>query len=112
MSDERLDELSLPRRRFLKKAAAALAAPAVVSFFLDGVAEAHERHWLGNQTHPNQTEPNQCHPNQTQPNQTEPNQTLPNQTFSNQHHHHHHHHHHDDQGGGDDKNQGDQQGNG
>jgi hypothetical protein len=100
MSDERLDELGLPRRRFLKKAAAVFAAPAVVSFFLDGVAEAHERHWLANQTYANQTHPNQCHPNQTEPNQT----------FSNQHRHHHHHH--DDNGGGDDDHQGDEQGNG
>lgn len=64
MSDERLQELGIPRRRFLKRtAAAAFVAPVVVSFGMDGVAEAHYHSF---------------------PNQTFPNQTCPNQTFSNQ----------------------------
>ena len=82
MSEERMDELGLPRRAFMKRAAAAVfAAPVIVSFGLDGVAEAHGRHHC----HPNQT-----YPNQTQPNQTYPNQTYPNQTDPNEHCHHHH----------------------
>ncbi len=41
MSDERLHELGIPRRRFLKgTAAAAFVSPLVVSFALDGSAEA------------------------------------------------------------------------
>jgi len=92
MSDERMEELGLPRRAFLKKAvAAAFAAPVVVSFALDGVAEAHQT--LPNQTLANQTYPNQCHPNQTLPNQSHPNQSWPNQV-------HHRHPHRDDCGDG------------
>lgn len=50
MSDERLQQLGIPRRRFLTRtAAAAFVAPVVVSFGLDGVAEAHGHH------HPNMT---------------------------------------------------------
>lgn len=91
MSDERWEELGLPRRAFLKRVtAAAFAAPVVVSFALDGVAEAHDRH--RHHHYPNQTQPNQTHPNQRQPNQI-----YPNQAFPNQHHHRHHrkrrHHH-------------------
>ena len=108
MSDERLEQLGLPRRAFLAKAAAAFVAPVVVSFGLKGVAEAeaspehrHPNQTCGNQTLPNQTAPNQTVGNQTLPNQTVGNQTLPNQTvgnqtFPNQTHHHHHHHRDDD----------------
>lgn len=54
MSDERLEELGLPRRAFLKKVVAgAFVAPVVVSFGLDGIAEA------GPIPFPNQTIPNQ-----------------------------------------------------
>ena len=103
MSDERWEELGLPRRAFLKRAtAAAFAAPVVASFALDGVAEAYDRH-RPHHGYPNQTCPNQHHPNQAYPNQTVPNQAYPNQTFPNQHHHrrrrhrkHHRHHRHDD----------------
>jgi hypothetical protein len=72
MSDERMEELGLPRRAFLTRAAAVFAAPVVVSFALDGVAEAHGRPGQG---HPNQMHPNQMHPNQMHPNQTHPNQS-------------------------------------
>jgi len=69
MSDERLDELGLRRRAFLKRAAAAgFAAPLVVSFGMDGVAMAKR------QRSPNQgpdSKPPQ-YPNQPQ---------FPNQTF-------------------------------
>lgn len=69
MSDERLQQLGIPRRKFLKStAAAAFVAPVVVSFGLDGIAEAHQ--------HP--------FPNQTVGNQTFPNQFCPNQAFANQ----------------------------
>jgi hypothetical protein len=55
MSDERLDELGIPRRRFLKRAAtAAFVAPVVVSFGLEGAATA-QAHLFQNQ--PNQTFP-------------------------------------------------------
>ncbi len=55
MSDERLQELGLPRREFLKKAAVgAFAAPLIVSFGLAGTAEAAPT----------------CYPNQTFSNQT------------------------------------------
>jgi hypothetical protein len=55
MSDEQLKALGLPRRDFLKKAAvSAFVAPVVVSFGLDGIAEAS---------------PTQCAPNQTFSNQ-------------------------------------------
>jgi hypothetical protein len=41
MSDERFEELAIPRRKFLKGiVGGAFAAPVVVSFALDGVAEA------------------------------------------------------------------------
>ena len=41
MSEDRFDELGIPRRGFLKKTAtAAFVAPVVVSFGLDGIAEA------------------------------------------------------------------------
>ena len=40
MSDERLEQLGLPRRSFLKKAAlVAFVAPVIVSFGLDGLTE-------------------------------------------------------------------------
>ena len=60
MSDERLDELGLPRRMFLKRTAAAAAfiAPVIVSFGLDSTAEATPGFF-----------PNQCRPNQTIANQ-------------------------------------------
>jgi hypothetical protein len=59
MSDERLEQLGIPRRRFLTRtAAAAFVAPVVVSFGLDGVAEAHGHH------HPNMTCANMTMPNQ------------------------------------------------
>ena len=55
MSDEQLEALGLPRREFLKKAAvSAFAVPVVVSFGLEGIAEAS---------------PTQCAPNQTFSNQ-------------------------------------------
>lgn len=58
MSTDRLDELGVPRRAFLKKAAAAaIAAPVIVSFGMDAVAESAP------------TKPKQCHPNQSIPNQ-------------------------------------------
>jgi hypothetical protein len=59
-----MKELGLPRREFLKKATAvAFAAPVIVSFALDGIAEADQ--CLPNQGIPNQTFPNQCFfPNQ------------------------------------------------
>ena len=64
MSDERLGELGIPRRRFLKGAAAAsFVAPVVASFGLDGVAHASVV------TIPNQSIGNQCEPNQYIPNQ-------------------------------------------
>jgi len=60
MSSERFDELGLPRRSFLKKAAAAaLTAPAIVSFALDAVAEGAPRSTISNQCIPNQVIPNQ-----------------------------------------------------
>ena len=62
MSEDRMDELGLPRRAFMKRAAAAVfAAPVIVSFGFAGIAEAccHSC--------PNQTNPNQTNPNQTQP---------------------------------------------
>ncbi len=56
MSDERLQALGIPRRGFLKKAGTvAFVTPVVVSFALDGIAEAGSRR---------QFTPNQCHPNQ------------------------------------------------
>ena len=89
MSDERIEELGLPRRAFLKRAAAAaFAAPVVVSLALDGVAEAH------------QSVPNQTQPNQSCPNQSHPNQTWANQTFPNRFHKHHRHHKDDDDDAG------------
>jgi hypothetical protein len=70
MSDERLQQLGIPRRRFLKNtAAAAFVAPVVVSFGLDGIAEAHG-HSFPNQTFGNQTFPNQFCPNQAFANQS------------------------------------------
>lgn len=65
MSDERLDQLGIPRRRFLKRsAAAAFAAPVVVSFALDGVAEGQtsSRNGIaGDQRCTNQAFPNQSY---------------------------------------------------
>jgi hypothetical protein len=62
MSEDRLRELGIPRRGFLKKtAAAAFVAPVVVSFALDGVAEASPL------TAPNQSGPNQTCSNQASP---------------------------------------------
>lgn len=53
MTDDRLTELGLTRRPFLKKMiAGTFMAPVIVSFGLDGIAEAH----------PNS--PSQCFPNQ------------------------------------------------
>lgn len=61
MSDKRLRQLGIPRRSFLKRAGTvAFVAPAVVSFGLDGIAEAGI-------SLPNQTNPNQCFPNQACP---------------------------------------------
>jgi hypothetical protein len=100
MSDDRIQELGLKRRAFMKKAAAAVfAAPVVVSFALDGVAEAHDRPGDRNPIHclPNSTMPNMQCPNMHHPNQHCPNMHHPNQHHPNQHHHHHrhrHHHHH------------------
>jgi hypothetical protein len=60
MSDERLHELGIPRRRFLKgTAAAAFVSPLVVSFGLDGSAEATPGHVIANQACPNQGVTNQ-----------------------------------------------------
>ena len=64
MSDERLDELGIPRRSFLKRAgAAAFVAPVVVSFGLDGMAQARpsafRNQTCGNQTFANQQGQNQ-----------------------------------------------------
>lgn len=62
MSDERLRELGIPRRGFLKKAGAvAFVAPVVVSFGLDGTAEA------GGRSLPSQINPNQCYPDKACP---------------------------------------------
>jgi hypothetical protein len=61
MSDERLKALGIPRRSFLKRAGTvAFVAPVVVSFGLDGIAEAGS-------SLPNQFNPNQCFPNQSCP---------------------------------------------
>jgi len=55
VSDERLQELRIPRRKFLKRAAAtAFIAPVVVSFGLDGVAEASPGQFCANQRYSNQ----------------------------------------------------------
>jgi hypothetical protein len=64
MGDERLDELGIPRRSFLKRAgAAAFVAPVVVSFGLEGMAQAHASSFrnqsCGNQTFSNQFGQNQ-----------------------------------------------------
>lgn len=65
MSTDRLDELGLPRRAFLKKAAGAvLIAPAIVSFGMDVIAEGPNV-----SAFPAQSQPNQCFPNQSFPNQ-------------------------------------------
>jgi hypothetical protein len=65
MSDERLQALGIPRRGFLKRAGTvAFVAPVVVSFGLDGIAEA------GGTSLPNQFNPNQCYPNQACPHYT------------------------------------------
>lgn len=51
MAGDRLDELGIPRRSFLKKSVGAVfVAPVVVSFALDGVAEARTSA-LPNQPH-------------------------------------------------------------
>jgi hypothetical protein len=63
MSTDRFEELGLPRRAFLKKAAgAALIAPAIVSFGMDLVAEGPSV--AAAQSSPNQSCPNQTYPNQ------------------------------------------------
>jgi hypothetical protein len=63
MSTDRFEELGLPRRAFLKKAAgAALIAPAIVSFGMDLVAEGPNV--AAAQSSPNQSCPNQSYPNQ------------------------------------------------
>ncbi len=76
MGNERLLELGIPRRGFLKKAAVAgFVAPVVVSFGLDGVAEASARRPLlpGLNNHAlTQLYPNQCYPNQIFGNQSIP----------------------------------------
>lgn len=60
VSDEQFQELRIPRRKFLKRAAVgAFVAPVVVSFGLEGVAEASSGRHFGNQTCANQTFPNQ-----------------------------------------------------
>ena len=60
MSDERWQALGIPRRGFLKKAGTiAFVAPVVVSFGLEGTAEA------GSSVR--QLNPNQCYPNQACP---------------------------------------------
>jgi hypothetical protein len=84
MSEERMEQLGVPRRTFLKKAAAAaFVAPVVVTFALDGVAEAHSRRSYPNQALANQTEPNQALANQTEPVEScNPKQSVPNQTIS------------------------------
>lgn len=65
MSTDRLEELGLPRRAFLKKAAGAtLIAPAIVSFGMDVIAEGPSV-----AAAPAQSQPNQCFPNQSYPNQ-------------------------------------------
>jgi hypothetical protein len=66
MSTDRLEELGLPRRAFLKKAVAgtALIAPAIVSFGMDATAEGRKGSGLPAQSQPNQCLPNQCFPNQ------------------------------------------------
>jgi hypothetical protein len=57
MSEQRLRELGIPRRGFLKRAGTiAFVAPVVVSFGLDGIAEG--------QNSPRVLNPNQCYPNQ------------------------------------------------
>jgi hypothetical protein len=66
MSEDRFDELGIPRRGFLKKtAAAAFVAPVVVSFGLDGIAEA-DTGSFSNQTCGNQAFPNQADQHITQ----------------------------------------------
>jgi hypothetical protein len=61
MSTDRLEELGVPRRAFLKKAAgAALIAPAIVSFGMDVIAEGPNATALPGQSHPNQFFPNQA----------------------------------------------------
>jgi hypothetical protein len=60
MSEDRFAELGIPRRGFLKKTAAtAFVAPVVVSFGLDGIAEA-DTGSFSNQTCGNQTFSNQA----------------------------------------------------
>jgi hypothetical protein len=54
MTQERLNELGIPRRSFLKKSGAVFVAPVVVSFALDGVAEAQASS-MPNQSFPNQS---------------------------------------------------------
>jgi hypothetical protein len=60
MGEERMDELGVTRRSFLKRVgAAAFVAPVVVSFGMDGIAEAHS-------SFPNQTFGNQVQNNNNQ----------------------------------------------
>jgi len=64
MTEERMHELGIQRRPFLKRAiAGAFAAPVVVSFGLDGIAEADSL-TIGNQTMGNQFCPNMAFGNQ------------------------------------------------
>src|ERR1700756_3391909 len=72
MSTDRLDELGIPRRAFLKGAAgAALIVPAIVSFGMDVIAEGPNASSLAAQS-----QPNQCFPNQSFSNQSFSNQAL------------------------------------
>jgi hypothetical protein len=65
MSTDRFEELRLPRRAFLKRAAtAALVTPAIVSFGMDVIAEGPSGAASAAQTYPNQCYPNQSYPNQ------------------------------------------------
>lgn len=65
MSTDRLEELGLPRRAFLKRAAtAALVTPAIVSFGMDVIAEGPTVAASAAQSYPNQCLPNQSYPNQ------------------------------------------------
>jgi anaerobic selenocysteine-containing dehydrogenase len=72
MSDERIEELGLPRRGFLKKAAAAaFAAPVIASFGLDGIAEARTgSHGFSNMTYANMTYANMTCANMAYSNMT------------------------------------------
>ncbi len=84
MSGDHFKRSDVTRRRFLKGAVmAAFAAPVVVSFALDGIAEADPQHLYPNQTYGNQPRPI---PEPGEHCQTFPNQIFPNQIFPNQPH--------------------------